>query len=288
MECKLCGSDAEERYNIDDFKVICCGTCGLVFLNIVDNPMELEKVYSKDYFEERREYFFENKIADPEKENTNENIDDFSKSLDLIRHFSPHGKDLLDVGCGIGIFLSMARKENWIVSGVDISPYAIQSAKKLFNLNVHQGPLQELKLRSESFDVVTMWDSLEHMVDPVAELKEVCRILRKGGILLLDTPNERSLLRVIAQMFYKISFGTLNYPLKKLYHRYHLFYFSPSVLKKMMDVAGYDVLTLRKKPIPLIKARGSGVEKVIVKFLSLFERILGREYELFIVAQKRK
>ena len=111
-------------------------------------------------------------------------------------------------------------------------------------------------------------------------------MLKKGGVLLLNTPNEESLPRLFANLFYKMSFGRFRYPIKKLYHIYHLYYFSPHTLTKMVESMGLKILLFKRKNIPLVKARGLGVEKAIVKILSSFERPLGREYELFLIAQK--
>lgn len=282
MKCNLCHSEKEEKYRLDRFKVMGCRNCGLVSLDQM-----LEEKYDESYYSERKEYFFENIIADPKNGKMNQNINDFSEGLQLVRKLSPEGKRLLDVGCGVGIFLNMARKENWEVTGVDVSSFATQYAREHFGLDARQGRLADLNLPSESFDVVTMWDTFEHVADPAVELTEIRRILKKGGILLLDTPNEESLLRVLAQALYKVSFGGFSYPVKKLYHMYHLYYFTPSTLTKMVERTGFEMVVLKKKSIPAVKARGSRAEKTIVKALSLAERLSGREYELFAVCAKK-
>jgi 2-polyprenyl-3-methyl-5-hydroxy-6-metoxy-1,4-benzoquinol methylase len=282
MKCNLCHSEKEEKYHLDRFKVMSCRNCGLVSLGEM-----LEEVYDEKYYSERKEYFFENIIADPQNGKKNQNIDDFAEGLRLIRDLAPDGKDLLDVGCGVGIFLNMARKEKWEVTGVDVSTFATQYARDEFGLDARQGRLTTLALPPESFDVVTMWDTFEHVADPALELKEIRRILKKGGILLLDTPNEESLLRVLAQLLYKMTLGRFRYPVKKLYHMYHLYYFNPSTLTRMVESAGFEVVILKKKTIPSVKARGSQAEKALVKALSLAEKLSGREYELFTVVRKR-
>ncbi len=67
---------------------------------------------------------------------------------------------------------------------------------------------------------------------------------------------------------------------------YHLYYFNVFALTNILEGAGFKVLFLRRQPIPVVKARGSRAEKAIVKILSLTEKVVGREYELFVVAQK--
>lgn len=288
MKCKLCNSDSaiKEKYHIDGFKVLNCKNCGLVFLDIMINGKKLEDLYCKDYYKERKEYYFDNIIANPQIGKRNKNIDDFDEGLKMLRDLFPQRGKILDVGCGIGIFLEMARRDNWHVTGVDISPFASRYAKEVFGINAYQGSLNKLKFLSESFTAVTMWDIVEHFTDPLIEIKEISRILKKGGVLLLNTPNEESLPRVFADLLYKMSFGRFRYPVKKLYHIYHLYYFNPYTLTKIVESMGLKILTFKKRNIPIVKARGFRFEKAIVKILSSIERPLGREYELFLIAQK--
>lgn len=287
MRCKLCDSNSSVKGKyIDELKVMNCRNCGLVFIDMPVNEIMLKYLYNEDYFIKRKKYFFENIIVDPEKGQKNKNIGDFAEVLQLLQDLVPQHGRLLDVGCGIGIFLKMAQENNWHVTGIDISPFASRYAKEVFNLDVHEGSLTNLHFPPASFDVATMWDILEHLADPMTEIEEIGRILKKGGMLFLNTPNEESLLRVLAHLLYKMSFGSFRYPVRKLYHIYHLYYFNSSTLTKMLENTGFKILSMKKKPIPLVKVRGSRVEKAIVKTLSLFESLLKKEYELFIVAQK--
>lgn len=287
MHCNICGSNKINRkFSLTEFDVLQCKNCSLVFLSQIPTDEVLKDRYSKDYYQERKEYYYENIVSNPQGGEKNENIDVFSRGLQRLNSLKKLKGRILDVGCGLGIFLHMADIEGWNTCGVDISPYAVQYAREKFGLEVYNsGGLKEAVFPPNSFDVVTLWDSLEHLPDPVGQLKEVRRILKDDGLIMLNVPNEASLFRVMAKFFYVISGGTFTYPVKKLYHIYHIHYFDSYTLKNLLIMSGFEIVSLEENTIPIVKARGSPLEKRLVKFLSCIEKSLGMKYELLIVAQ---
>lgn len=287
MKCKLCHSTKiVVKFNLDQFQVMTCKSCGLVFLNNLWPQEEIADVYDAGYYQERKEYYFGNVIAAPQSGRWNENLDDFLGGLKTLGRFFHKPGKLLDIGCGIGIFLNMAREYGWEVTGVEVSPFAAEYARKRFNLEVHRGGLRKSNFPSNTFDVVTLWDTFEHMADPFAELREIKRVLKTGGVLLLDTPNADGLLRAAADVLFRVTAGQCHYPVRKLYHKYHLYYFGAANLSRALHEAGFTILEFKKKFIPRIKARGSMAEKAIVAVFSVAEKMLRKEYELLFFARK--
>ena len=90
----------------------------------------------------------------------------------------------------------------------------------------------------------------------------------------------------IAKIAYKISKGKINYPIRKLYHKFHIYYYTDETLKILLNKCGFVVECTERKGIPLIKARGKKNEKMIVKALSIPEKIFQKEYELWLIARK--
>jgi 2-polyprenyl-3-methyl-5-hydroxy-6-metoxy-1,4-benzoquinol methylase len=251
------------------------------------NDEDLKELYSSDYYQERQEYYFNNSIANPENGNDDENIIAFGESLRNIVTLKPDKGKLLDVGCGLGIFLYLARQAGWETCGVDISPYAARYAREKFGLEVYDhDSIKQRVDQSGPFDVITLWDSIEHFPDPLGMLKQINSYLQDDGLLMLNTPNEESLLRYLAKTLYTVSGGLFTYPVRKLYHTYHLYYFNLFSLKKLLSLGGFEILSVEKKRIPIVKARGSSLEKTLVRLLSNGERILGKEYELEVIARK--
>ena len=102
----------------------------------------------------------------------------------------------------------------------------------------------------------------------------------------MDTPNEDGLLRWLARSIFHVSLKGISYPLRKLYHEFHLYYFTPETLQMLLKKSGFSLIYLEKKCIPPLKARGRPWERAVVKALSVPERLLSREYELLAIARK--
>lgn len=118
----------------------------------------------------------------------------FKKFLQLISiKNSSETKEIFDVGAATGIFVEIAQNAGWTASGCEPSEYAQIEARKK-KLSIQKGTIKELNIQSESFDVVTFWDVLEHLEKPNEDFIEVSRILRPGGLVAISTPDCGSLL----------------------------------------------------------------------------------------------
>ena len=248
IECNLCQSTRiSKQYLLRHFNVLQCRECSLVFLSMNFNDEELKKLYSSDYYKERHEYYYNNSIVNPDNGNYDENLLAFGESLRNISSLKPDKGKLLDVGCGLGIFLHLAREEGWETCGVDISPYAAQYAREKFGLEVHDnGSIKQRVDRAGPFDVITLWDSIEHFPDPLGTLKQIHSYLQDDGLIMLNTPNEESLLRYLAKILYTVSGGLFTYPVRKLYHTYHLYYFNLFSLEKLLSLGGFEIMSVEK------------------------------------------
>jgi 2-polyprenyl-3-methyl-5-hydroxy-6-metoxy-1,4-benzoquinol methylase len=286
MRCKLCETQVERpRYRLDGFAVLACPGCGLVFTDPEPTREELRRNYTLAYFQEREEYYFRNVVADPTGRREDGQIADFKQWLDRLESLKGKGR-LLDVGCGVGIFLAMAQERGWDAHGVDISEAAVQIARRRPGVKAVAGTLAEARFPDRSFDVITLLDVFEHFPDPAVELREIARVLKEDGLLLLNTPNQDALLRHIAHALHRLSFGLWTYPLRKLFHRYHLYYYSLDTLRATLRTQRFAITHWEFKPIPVVKARGSRLEKAIVRAVSTLERLLHMEYELVVVARR--
>lgn len=111
----------------------------------------------------------------------------FAHKLDDLQRYQPTGS-LLDVGCGAGFFLDAARARGYRVSGVDLSPVPAAYARDTYGLDVSLGSLYDLRAPEGAFDVVTIFQTIEHDPDPAALCAELFRILVPGGLLMVTTP----------------------------------------------------------------------------------------------------
>lgn len=162
-----------------------------------------------------------------------------TRVLDELAAVTGPGR-MLDVGCGTGDFLLAARARGWHVAGVEVSPDAAEVARRR-DLAVSVGTLGEAALPEASFDCVVLLDVIEHLPGPVAELREIRRILRPGGVVVVETPNWRSLYRRI-----------LRHRWAALQPRIHLLYFDETALRRALVEAGFEPLRASTEIVSLL------------------------------------
>lgn len=142
---------------------------------------------------------------------------------------TPKGK-LLDVGCGGGRFLLRMRKRGWDVEGTDFDKQAVNKVKQRYGMTAHVGDLPDCQLPDNTFDAITMNQTVEHLYNPKATLVEGFRILKPSGVLVMVTPNVDSL---GAQMYGSCWRGW-EAPR-------HLHLFSTASLKRLCEQVGFEI-----------------------------------------------
>lgn len=184
--CPLCAVDDVVHVSAEGrFDVARCRRCGLSYLRPRPTEADLRTFYNETYYASdapgsmgyaayRRHEAGIRLVA--------------GERLAMMRRYLRPGR-LLDVGCAYGFFLQPARAADWDVVGVELAADAAAQAREEFGLDVRGGALRDQAFPDDSFDAVTLWDCLEHTLDPRAELEEVRRILRPGGYCFLTVPD---------------------------------------------------------------------------------------------------
>jgi 2-polyprenyl-3-methyl-5-hydroxy-6-metoxy-1,4-benzoquinol methylase len=235
VSCKLCGADntkllftANQRdWGIGEFfNVVRCNKCKLVYINPRPSKEELSKYYPEQY------YAFEDEEpgAYVRRKKAGEDI------LRFVRYPTQPktgGLRILDVGSGKGLFLSVMKELGFESFGVELSPMAVHFSSKNYGVNVFHGELEQANFSDEYFDLVTMWQVLEHLLNPFRSLQEIFRILKKNGLLIIAVPNFSSFQ---AQIF-QDKWYPLDVPR-------HLYQFEPGTLKKMLSIAGFKMIKI--------------------------------------------
>jgi len=152
-----------------------CQNCKLIYVN----PIEKASKISEDY--SRMESADVSIIR-------GSRLRAAKSQLGLIERYK-NGTHLLDIGCGEGFFLYNASKAGYSTKGIELSQHAVGYAKSEFGLDVEEGCFGEAQFPENRFDVVTMWQVLEHVPYPLPVLKEVYRVLKPGGLLTVSTPD---------------------------------------------------------------------------------------------------
>jgi len=209
------------------FAVVQCKRCGLCFTNPRPSLGCIGQFYRPEYRPHR---------SDNQSKRKNPWLG-FLPPRRRRGQFEPrwHGRGrLLDFGCGAGSFLERMHERGWNVTGLDISAAAVNQIQSGLGLPVLLGSLPHPELAPESFDVITMWQSLEHVHDPHVVLRQAHDLLVAGGKLYVAVPNIDSLpFRWFGPAWYGLDLPR------------HLTHFSPVTLQVMIERAGFRVRRVR-------------------------------------------
>lgn len=171
-----------------------CKNCGLVYAYPRISESEILKRYSKDYLFNEYLTVFQ---ANQRSYNMELVRSHYALYLQLLDSIPKENNRILDIGCGPGFFLKAAEERGWKGEGVEISEAAVQYAREIVGIKVHHGQLQDIPFLPGSFNVIVLLDAIEHLFDPLETIEHCYRLLRKDGVLILNTPDYNSLSRFI-------------------------------------------------------------------------------------------
>lgn len=168
----------------------------------------------------------------------------------LSRFIEPSAEQrLLDIGCGYGAFLRLAGERSSLqLVGCDLDAGSLEGSVAPERAVLHNSDVHEAALPDAHFDIVTLYHCLEHTMDPVRDLKEVRRILKPDGVLLVEVPNFAGLWRRV--------FGRFWFP---LLIPQHLVHFSPETLRAALLQSGFQRIVFQRgfwAPIELVTSVG--------------------------------
>lgn len=234
VNCDLCGKDEPIlRYKKNDFSIVRCRNCGLVYVNPRLVQKKLSELYNENVISPLQ-YYMEN-MADDEKT--------FEKRLEIIEEHAKKGT-LLDVGCAIGTFSNVAQNRGWEVAGIDINRGSAEYCRDKLGLDVFAGSFDDHDFPRDFYDVILMNDLLEHVPSPTKTLQKAHQLLKGGGILFIVTPKIDSLMARVS--------GSRWLHLKP---NEHLFYFSSGTIRKLLEKTGFSIVTI--KPMGRVRNLGT-------------------------------
>jgi 2-polyprenyl-3-methyl-5-hydroxy-6-metoxy-1,4-benzoquinol methylase len=154
----------------------------------------------------------------------------FKAKIREIGRYKSSGR-LLDVGCGQGAFLSACTGANFELFGVEPSKYTYAESLKIApDSTIYNCTLLEAQFSKDSFDVITLINTLEHLVNPKETVSEVYRILKSNGLLMLETPNIGHWIpRLLGKRWVQLLVAD------------HVVFFSKTILKRMLKEIGFEV-----------------------------------------------
>jgi 2-polyprenyl-3-methyl-5-hydroxy-6-metoxy-1,4-benzoquinol methylase len=214
FECN-CTCDGHGEY----YQLVRCRRCGLYYSSPRPDGDALREGYS-----DVQDIVYQEEIEG--------RVKTFGRNLKHLARYKQKG-ELLDVGSSIGVFLSEARKQGWDVYGIEPSAWCADRGKKLFHLAIRQGTSHDLKTIGRKFDVVTLWDVLEHVDDPLTTLRDCRDALKEGGVLAFSTVD-------IGSIYVRLLGKRWPWLMKM-----HIYYFDKKSIKKYLEKAGLELLEIR-------------------------------------------
>lgn len=167
------------------------------------------------------------------------------------RHTSIAGKKALDIGCGGGLFLAALKREGADVTGVELSDTRAYYSKTKNGIEVVKRPIENPYWEgfAGSFDIVTLWDVIEHVNYPLATLRAAAKTLKPGGLLLIDTPCRDAFYHRFGEFTYGISGGRFPTFLNTMYSSKpfgHKQILSLAEMKGLLEAAGLQMAELER------------------------------------------
>jgi SAM-dependent methyltransferase len=165
---------------------------------------------------------------------------------------------ILDIGAGRGELLRAACEAGWSAVGIEPSASFAEYAAQYSGAQIKREPLEQ-HFPDASFDVVVLSAVLEHLYDPDDIIKEIARILRPGGALFLDVPNEQGLYFQVGNLYQRLRGRDWTVNLAPTFEPFHVFGFNPVALRRLVAKHGFTVRVWRVYGGRSVLPRGSGV-----------------------------
>lgn len=233
--CLLCKSeDYQEIVKvINNYNFKECKNCGLIYITPQPDEATLKEFYPEKYFHSQHPKGYQDFIA-----RKDDVINYRLKPLiELINNFSPNRGKLLEIGCALGYFLELAESCGWEAQGVELSSWAAQYAREKTKVNVLTGKLEDIKFPDSYFDAIVMIELIEHTQNPDTFLKEVHRILKPEGRILITTPNSKSVHGKIWKRKFQETFLIPE----------HLFLFSIPTINRILETNNFKIIHLQTR-----------------------------------------
>jgi 2-polyprenyl-3-methyl-5-hydroxy-6-metoxy-1,4-benzoquinol methylase len=234
QNCPLCGQVARKHLQLRHAAVMLCRNpdCRLMFAFPQLDSAQLDAAYRNNYYPESNS----GKVV---YENTPEQLQRQMFNAARERFGPPNGKRMLDFGCGLGRLCEVAREYGIQTIGIEPDPCARDAARRHADFTVFAN-LDELERSAPEtrFDMIVMWEVVEHLREPWKELQRLRKLLKKDGWLVLTTPNANSLRGILQRgRWMNIANPT------------HLYYLTRPSLRRVLGWAGFSEIEEWRFPL---------------------------------------
>lgn len=189
VSCNLCGTDDFDIVfaagRAQSQQIVRCKACGLLYANPRTGELDaaLVALHDPEFLPQmlQREH-------DPRRDKESLQVRDYATTRDFLAGLFPRRGRLVEIGCGLGFLLDYFHRDGWQVLGVDPDRLMARHAEEVLGVKVSTTTLTQAALDEAAFDVVLMMNVIEHLHDPAATLRDIHRLLKPGGVLVVETP----------------------------------------------------------------------------------------------------
>lgn len=194
--------------------------------------------------------------------------------------------EILDVGSGPGVFLDLVKRAGWEGMGIELNRRAAAASRERYGIEVREGTIESVEFPRASFDVVTLWDILEHVSDPRRMLERARELLKPGGLLAIETPNADALLDRVAILLARVG---VPGPAATFYGLHHLTLWNPKNLRRLLENIGFRLEEIKFDSTPAGRIfRGSSLHDRLMRcgvgVVQWYGKVLRRENKIIILA----
>ena len=223
----LCDSNNSSVWeSVPPYNYVKCNECGLIYASPRNSKAAQKQVLNNDgeYWVAQSKLGKGAPVLSTQKNET--------RKVNFVKEWIKKGR-LLDVGSAYGGFLTCAKERGFDVTGVEIAePFGFKAKDQ--GLNILLGDILEVDLTGKAYDVVTLWDTIEHLSQPLETLKKLHKHMNNGALLFIFTPN--------AEGTSAFLFGNNWWVFQP---EFHLVMFSQKTLRRMVEKAGFKVKMVR-------------------------------------------
>lgn len=234
--CNICGQDNAvflfERFDMltkrpEKFQVVQCQQCNHVYLNPRPTPTSMKQFYPENYTPYNNPHVQDMRTP----WGVWRAAHTLNKRCKLVQHYCSSGS-ILDIGCSEGQFLKqLTHFGDWDTFGIEPDTKAAQEAFRRYGLKIINGDIQAVNFLPNHFDVITMWDVIEHLYNPKRTLQKIYQALKPSGLLIISTPLKGRLEEVFFGKYW------VGYEIPR-----HLHVFSYNTLNALLVELGYGLI----------------------------------------------
>ncbi|MBU0951839.1 MAG: class I SAM-dependent methyltransferase [Elusimicrobia bacterium] len=290
IKCNICGNDGRVLFDLGDYHIRKCLNCRFSWV---------EEVFDEKILSGRNYYWAKGFFID------NEQLlrAGSGKEALLIKKCADKnnitGKRWLDIGSGFAYLISEAVKIGYEVTGIEVNKETADYVCSKEKLNILTSLISDVNLEKESFDIITLFDVLEHLLDPKDAFLKGAEYLKKNGLLVIEVPDDNSLIRKLAAVIHVFSLGKWSQFLRQSFHSHpggHRNGFTEHSLRQLLKAGSFEVLDVRKVMIPYklyiseTVRKKQGINKmifyVIPALLYACSRLLRKQNRIKVYAKK--